>query len=49
MITINEIRLGMVEARFADIVWQNAPISTKALVKNVKRNCSGKEPPLIPY
>ena len=33
MITINEIRLGMVEARFADIVWQNAPISTKELVK----------------
>ena len=25
-------RLGMVEARFADIVWQNAPLSTKDLV-----------------
>lgn len=26
------IRLGMVEARFADIVWQHAPMSTKELI-----------------
>lgn len=29
---MNEIRLGAVEARFADIVWENAPLSTKELV-----------------
>ena len=29
---MDEMRLGMVEARFADIVWQNAPLSTKELV-----------------
>ena len=29
---MTEIKLGMVEARFADIVWQNAPLSTKELV-----------------
>lgn len=29
---MDEIRLGMVEAHFADIVWQNEPISTKELV-----------------
>lgn len=29
---MNEIKLGMVEAHFADIVWQNAPISTKELI-----------------
>ena len=29
---MEELRLGMVEARFADIVWQNAPLSTKELV-----------------
>lgn len=29
---MNEIKLGMVEARFADIVWQNEPISTKELI-----------------
>lgn len=26
-----EVRLGMVEARFADIIWQNAPLTTKEL------------------
>ena len=30
---MDELKLGMVESRFADIVWQNAPISTKALVE----------------
>lgn len=29
---MEELRLGAVEARFADIVWQNAPLSTKELV-----------------
>ena len=27
-----EIKLGMVEARFADIVWANEPLTTKELV-----------------
>lgn len=30
-------RLGMVEARFADIIWQNAPISTKELIATCKK------------
>lgn len=30
---MQDIRLGTVEAQFADIIWQNAPISTKDLVK----------------
>lgn len=29
---MSEIKLGMVEARFADIVWKNEPVSTKELV-----------------
>lgn len=29
---MKDIRLGAVEARFADIVWQYAPLTTKALV-----------------
>ncbi len=29
---MNEIKLGMVEARFADIIWDNHPLSTKELV-----------------
>lgn len=28
-----ETRLGVVETRFADIVWQNAPLTTKKLVE----------------
>lgn len=29
---MSEIRLGMVESKFADIVWLNAPLTTKELV-----------------
>lgn len=29
---MHQICLGLVESRFADIVWQNAPLSTKELV-----------------
>lgn len=31
--TMDENRLGMMEGRFADIIWQSAPISTGDLVK----------------
>lgn len=30
-------RLGMVESRFADIVWQHAPLSTRELVTLCKK------------
>lgn len=30
---MEEMRLGVVEARFADIIWQNAPMTTRELVK----------------
>ena len=29
---MEELKLGLVEARFADIVWKHAPLSTKQLV-----------------
>lgn len=29
---MSETRLGLVEARFADIVWKHAPLATKELV-----------------
>ncbi len=29
---MNEIKLGLVEARFADIIWSNEPMTTKELV-----------------
>ena len=30
---MEDFRLGMVEAKFADIVWENAPLSTKELIQ----------------
>ena len=30
---MDENRLGLMEGRFADIIWQSAPISTGSLVK----------------
>ncbi len=35
---MDERKLGVVEARFADLIWQNEPISSGALV----RLCEGK-------
>ncbi|MBQ2755251.1 MAG: BlaI/MecI/CopY family transcriptional regulator [Oscillospiraceae bacterium] len=30
---MSEMKLGMVESRFADIIWQNEPLSTHKLVE----------------
>jgi len=37
-----EIKLGMVEAHFAEIVWQNEPITTKELVKACEKELNWK-------
>lgn len=42
MIIINDIKLGIVEARFADIIWSNAPITTKELVKLCEKELNWK-------
>ena len=39
---MEELRLGAVEARFADIVWEHAPLTTKALVALCERELSWK-------
>lgn len=39
---MNEIRLGVVEARFADIVWQYAPVSTKSLIAICEKELNWK-------
>ena len=39
---MNEVRLGMVEARFADIVWENAPLTTKELVSLCEKELKWK-------
>ncbi len=39
---MNDVKLGVVEGRFADIVWENAPLSTKELVALCERELSWK-------
>lgn len=39
---MEELRLGAVEARFADIVWLNAPLSTKELVPLCEKELNWK-------
>ena len=31
-----DIQLGVVEARFADIIWSNEPVTSSELVKKAK-------------
>lgn len=39
---MNEIKLGMVEACFADIVWENEPLTTKELVTVCEKELNWK-------
>ena len=39
---MEEMKLGMVEAHFADIVWQHAPMTTKELVAVCEREFNWK-------
>lgn len=39
---MDERKLGLVEARFADIVWEHAPLSTKELVAMCEEQLSWK-------
>ena len=39
---MEEMKLGMVEAHFADIVWQHAPMTTKELVAICERELNWK-------
>ena len=37
-----DVKLGLVEARFADIIWQNAPLNTKELVALCEKELNWK-------
>lgn len=37
-----DIKLGIVEARFADIIWKNEPLTTKALVALCEKELNWK-------
>lgn len=38
-----DIRLGAIEARFADIIWENEPISSAEIVKLAEANLNWKK------
>ena len=40
---MNEMQMGAVESRFADIIWQNEPISTTSLVKLAEAELNWKK------
>ena len=39
---MEDTKLGLVESRFADIVWANAPLSTRALVQLCEQELNWK-------
>ena len=39
---MEDTKLGLVEGRFAEIVWRNAPLSTRALVEICERELNWK-------
>ena len=41
---MNDLKLGAVESRFAEIIWQNEPIASGALVKLCEKELSWKKP-----
>lgn len=40
---MEELKLGVVETRFADIIWQNEPIASGELVKKCEKELSWKK------
>lgn len=40
---MNELRMGEIESRFADIIWQNEPVASPELVKLAAQELSWKK------
>ena len=41
---MNDLKLGAVESRFAEIIWQNEPVASGALVKLCEKELNWKKP-----
>lgn len=41
---MEEIKLGVVESRFADIIWENEPVGSRELSKICERELNWKRP-----
>lgn len=40
---MNELQMGVIESRFADIIWQNEPVATTELVKLSEKELNWKK------
>ena len=40
---MSELRMGAIESRFADIIWQNEPVTSPELVKLAAKELDGKK------
>lgn len=45
---MEELKLGTVESKFADIIWENEPISSGQLVNYAGSSWTGRSLPHIP-
>ena len=43
-----EIKMGVVESHFADIIWANEPLHSRDLVKLCEKELNWNRPPPIP-
>ena len=41
---MKKTKLGEIESQFADLIWQNEPLSTAELVNLCEKNSIGNEP-----
>lgn len=44
-----EIQLGVIEARYADMIWEHEPVSSSELVKLTEEAFTGSAPRRIMY
>lgn len=40
---MNELQMGVIESRFADIIWQNEPLSASDLAKHAQKQFNWKK------
>lgn len=46
---MEELRLGVVESQFAEIIWSNEPLPSGELVNYVSKSLVGKSRPLTRF
>lgn len=39
-----DLQMGVIESRFADIIWNNEPLSSTELAKRSEKELNGRKP-----